>query len=487
MTILPSEGLGRLCSKLPRASAMLAISLGTLAIAVAASSEPPPGAIVLFGGKDTAQWVRSDGGAARWNITNDLLTVVRGSGNIRTFQTFDDLQLHLEFRFITNSPAGTPEGSLANSGVFLQDQFEIQIMESYNRSFGGMNDSGAIYSLRDASTNASMPNGSWESFDITFRAARWSGGVKTENARVTVVWNGVRVHDSVEIVRPTASGAPPETPPPGPIMLQDLVAGVQFRNIWVVPITQPRPPGPESITLVPAGSDWRYLDDSSDAGTAWRQPGFDDRGWNRGLAQFGYGDGDERTLLRSNRLDGTRIQTTYFRKPFLVTNAWAITNLAVGLLRDDGGIVYLNGEEIFRSNVANGTVNYTDWALTAVGNADETIYFTTNVPPALLVEGTNLLAVEVHQQSATSTDVSFDLRVAALVYHAPSLTVTRNTGQIELCWPAAPPGFTLQSSTDLGSSASWIPGPSTTGPANGFLKAVISTGSGSRFYRLTRN
>jgi hypothetical protein len=487
VSIISSPAFCWLCSHLCRATLILTASFCALAVTSAPAAELPPGAIVLFDGNDTAQWVRSSGGAARWNITNNLLTVVPGSGNIRTFQTFDDLQLHLEFRFLTNSPAGTPEGNLANSGVFLQDQFEIQIMESYNRTFGGMNDSGAIYSLRDATTNASVPNGSWESYDIAFRAARWSGGLKRENARVTVVWNGVLVHDDVEIIRPTASGAPPETAPPGSIMLQDLVAGVQFRNIWVVPLTQPRPPGPESITLVPARADWRYLDDGSDAGTAWRQPGFDDSGWNRGLAQFGYGDGDERTLLRSNRLDGTRIQTTYFRKPFLVANAWAVTNLAVGLLRDDGGIVYLNSEEIFRSNVANGTVNYTNWALTAVGNADETIYLTTNVPPPLLVNGTNWLAVEIHQQSATSTDVSFDLRLTALAYRAPPLAVTRATGQIELCWPADPPGFTLQSSTQLAPGASWIPGPSAAAPTNGFLKAAVNTDSGARYYRLIRN
>jgi len=254
----------------------------------------------------------------------------------------------------------------------------------------------------------------------------------------------------------------------------------------VVPLSQPRPPGPESITLVAAGSEWRYLDDGSDAGPAWRQGSFNDTGWSHGLAQFGYGDGDERTLIRNNRLDGTRIQTTWFRKPFLVTNAWAVTNLAVGLLRDDGGIVYLNDEEIFRSNMSNGAVTYTNWAATVVGGADETIFFTTNVPPALLVEGTNLLAVEIHQQSATSSDVSFDLRLTALAYHAPSLAVARAAGQIELSWPAAPPGFTLQSSMNL-APGSWIPGPTAPDPTNGFLKTAISPGSGTRCYRLIRN
>ncbi len=485
MTILPWPRLCRLCSSLVPLVPFMAASL-CAPTALAASSEPPPGAIVLFGGQDTAQWVGNSGGAAPWNITNGLLTVVPGSGNIRTFQTFDDVQLHIEFRFLTNSPPGTPVGSLANSGVFLQDQFEIQIMETYGRSFGGMNDSGAIYSLRDASANVSLPNGQWESYDITFRTARWSGGVKKENARITVVWNGVLVQDNFELVRPTDINSGPEVPPPGRIILQDLVAGVQFRNLWVVPLTQPRPPGPESITLVPAGADWRYLDDGSDAGTAWRQLAFNDTAWSIGWAQFGYGDGDERTLIRSNRWDDTRIETTWFRKPFVATNTWALANLAVGLLRDDGGIVYLNGTEVFRSNLTNGAVTYTNWALDTVNGADETLFFTTNVPPALLVEGTNLLAVEIHQQSAGSSDVSFDLRLTSLAYPTPSLALTRFWDHLELSWPAIPPGFTLQSSAALGPGASWVNATNMTWLANGFRNAAINPDAEGRFYRLMR-
>jgi len=463
--------------------------LGGIQYAAGAFAAPPPGAIVLFEGKDMTQWVRNSGGSAGWSVANGILSVVPGSGSLRTFQTFDDVQLHLEFRFLSNSPPGTAEGSLANSGVYLQNQYEIQIIESFNRPLSGANDGGSIWSIRDASTNASLPAGTWETYDILFRAARWSGGVKTENARVTVSWNGIVVHDDVEIARPTEGGAPPEQPPPDGISLQDLVGVVQFRNIWALPLDNPRAPGPNPTTLVPAGSNWRYLDNGSDQGTAWRAPGFNDSAWSSGLGQFGYGDGDEVSVIRSNRANGTIIATTYFRKPFVVTNVWAVTNLTVGLLRDDGGIVYLNGTEIFRSNMTNAPVVYsTNWAVAAVGGTDESTFFTTNVNPALLINGTNLLAVEIHQQSATSSDVSFDLRLTALTYDAPAITLTPVGALFELAWPALPGGFVLESTSNLLPDAVWIP--ETSAPlvvSNGFNKVNVQIEQGSRFFRVIRH
>jgi type 1 glutamine amidotransferase len=462
--------------------------LGGIQYAAQSFAAPPEGAIVLFDGKDAAQWVRNTGGGAvAWGLNGGVLTMREDLGSIRTFETFDDVQLHLEFRFLSNSPPGTAEGNLANSGVYFQNQFEVQIMESFNRPIGGFNDGAAIYSLRDPSSNASLPGGTWETYDINFRAARWTDGVKQENARVTVHWNGVLVQDNAEITRPTESGGPPEQPPPGAIRLQELAGSVEFRNIWAIPLTQPRAPGPHSTTLVAAGSNWRYLDNGSEPGAAWRLPTFNDNGWSNGLAQFGYGDGDEVSLIRSNRTDGTRIATTYFRKPFVITNAWAVTNLTLGLLRDDGGIVYLNGTEIFRSNMTNAPVVYsTNWAVTAVAGADESTFFTTNVNPALLINGTNLLAVEIHQQSATSTDVSFDLRLTALTYDVPAVTVSAAGPPLQLNWPALPAGFVLESSGDLSPDAVWSGETLPVIVTNGFNQVSVETGSEARFYRVRR-
>ncbi len=162
--------------------------------------------------------------------------------------------------------------------------------------------------------------------------------------------------------------------------------------------------------LVPAGSTWKYLHDGSDQGTLWIGHFFDDSTWASGPAQLGYGDGDEATLISTNRFI-----TTYFRHDFSVPDASSITNLLVRLLRDDGAVVYLNGVEVFRSNMPTGEVTFTTLALTAVGGADENTFFPSSVPPGLLISGvnTNTLSVEVHQNSVSSSDLSFDLELAA--------------------------------------------------------------------------
>ena len=105
--------------------------------------------------------------------------------------------------------------------------------------------------------------------------------------------------------------------------------------------------------------------------------------------------------------------TTYFRRSFVLTNASRFTNLVARILRDDGAVVYLNGTEVFRSNMPEGPVANTTLAASTVNTGpDEGItFFPSNVPPALLVNGTNLIAVEVHQILANSSDISFDLEL----------------------------------------------------------------------------
>lgn len=456
----------------------------TPSLRAAAPSPPPPGAVILFDGNDLAHW-HSGSRAAGWNLTNGLMTIVPGSGNLVSWETFEDVQLHLEFRFLSTSPGGTPEGNLANSGIFFQDQFEIQIIEAYNRPFTDENDGGSIWSIRAASTNASLPNGQWETYDILFHAARWTNGLKVANARVTVVWNGVVVHDNVEIPRPTRSATAVEVPGPGPLMLQDLVGMVQFRNIWALPLTSPRPRDPSSRTLVAAHSAWNYLDDGSDQGTAWRLPGFDDAGWSNGVAELGYGDQDETTRIRGNRADTSRIQTTYFRKPFIAANRWALTNLVLGVLRDDGAIAYLNGTEIYRGNMPMGPVDYLTWAPVALSRPDETRFFTTNVHPSLLLDGTNWLAVEVHQESVGSTDVSFDLRLTALEWPAPELSLTRDSTTLTLSWPALPAGFHLESASTVEPGTVWARETNNAAATtNGFHSYSLATTNAARYYRL---
>lgn len=163
--------------------------------------------------------------------------------------------------------------------------------------------------------------------------------------------------------------------------------------------------------LIPTGSTWKYLDNGTNQGTAWRDLDFEDDGWESGPAQLGYGDGDEATVVSFGAESTNKFITTYFRHRFDVTTPAAITNLTLRLLRDDGAVVYLNGMEVFRSNMPQGPITYTTLAFSTIDNEEESVFHETNINPGLLFTGPNILAVEVHQRTANSSDISFDLEL----------------------------------------------------------------------------
>ncbi|NRB28267.1 MAG: CotH kinase family protein, partial [Roseibacillus sp.] len=166
--------------------------------------------------------------------------------------------------------------------------------------------------------------------------------------------------------------------------------------------------------LVSTGSTWKYLDNGSNQGTAWRNPGFNDNSWESGAAELGYGDDDEATTLSFGPSSNAKYATTYFRHSFNATNVDDYTKLTLGLRRDDGAVVYLNGNEVARSNMPNGTITYLTTSSTFVSGADERAYFPIDIPPVDLLNGQNTLAVEIHQYSGTSSDISFDLQLDGL-------------------------------------------------------------------------
>jgi hypothetical protein len=187
-------------------------------------------------------------------------------------------------------------------------------------------------------------------------------------------------------------------------------------ELWYMPAG-----GSASTVLIPAGATWKYLDTGTNAGTAWRELGFDDSAWPSGAAELGYGDAKdgrpETTVIRYGPSETSKYITYYFRHSFAVTNPAAWSGLQVHLKRDDGGIVYLNGTNVFTSNLPNSGVDYLTRATLA--SDDGASFFTTNAPATLLVAGTNTVAVEIHQESAGSSDLSFDLKLEA----APGLTL----------------------------------------------------------------
>jgi hypothetical protein len=180
--------------------------------------------------------------------------------------------------------------------------------------------------------------------------------------------------------------------------------------------------GEVQAPLVAAGSKWKYLDNGTNQGAAWRDAAYSDAAWPEGVAQLGYGDGDEATVVAHGGNPATKRITTYFRKSFSVADPSKLSDVTLRMQRDDGAAVFLNGTEVARTNLVAGA-DFDDAATSA--DDDGQAWQTFSVPASLLVQGENLLAVEVHQSAATSTDLSFDLALVATL-RSPAATVTMN-------------------------------------------------------------
>lgn len=211
--------------------------LGGIEYAAGRTRVAPADATVLFDGTDASQWVDATGKPITWPVHDGVLESKTRAGDIFTKEKFDDFQLHAEFKVpAVQSPKTnneiTNEQAMGNSGIYLQGRYEAQIIDSFDHPLADLNDAGSIYSVKDADVNASYPAGIWQSYDITFHAAKWDGEKKTANARATIYLNGRLVQDNVEIPHFTTKGGA-EGPTPGPIMLQDHLNPVQFRNMWI--------------------------------------------------------------------------------------------------------------------------------------------------------------------------------------------------------------------------------------------------------------
>jgi hypothetical protein len=172
---------------------------------------------------------------------------------------------------------------------------------------------------------------------------------------------------------------------------------------------------PTNVTVIAANSTWLYLDNGSNQGTAWRATSFNDSTWKPGAAELGYGDGDEATVVSFGPSASAKFITTYFRQSFDIANPATVTALAMRLIRDDGAVVYLNGTEVYRNNMPTGTIAYNTVASTSIGTTGETTWLTANLNPALLVSGTNVIAVEIHQDRGDSSDISMKMELVATI------------------------------------------------------------------------
>lgn len=195
----------------------------------------PSDAIVLFDGEDVSAWESEQGGRVPWRVADGALTVVPDSKGIRTRQRFCDIQLHVEWRTPTDTK-GFDGQNRGNSGIFLQELYELQVLDSYNNPTYANGQAGSIYKQAMPRVNASRAPGQWQVYDIVWRAPRFSaGGGLTSPARITVLHNGVLVQDDTVISGRTEYIGAPSYAPHGcaPLYLQEHDAKVSYRNIWV--------------------------------------------------------------------------------------------------------------------------------------------------------------------------------------------------------------------------------------------------------------
>ncbi|WP_290790492.1 3-keto-disaccharide hydrolase [Flavihumibacter sp. UBA7668] len=200
------------------------------------TTQAPSDAIILFDGKNSSEWVSAKDGTspAAWTVENGILTVKAGTGDIKTKQSFEDFQLHVEWR----TPAkveGDGQGR-GNSGIFLMEQYELQVLDSYGSTTYSNGQAGSIYKQTMPLVNACKGPGEWQTYDIIFTAPRFhDNGMLKSPARITVLHNNVLVQNNTTIAGATEYIGLATYKKHGPlgIKLQDHGNPVSFRNIWL--------------------------------------------------------------------------------------------------------------------------------------------------------------------------------------------------------------------------------------------------------------
>lgn len=199
------------------------------------SADPPSDAIVLFNGRDLSHWRGKDGSAAAWTVRDGYVEVAPGTGDITTADKFGDVQLHIEWA----TPA-VPKGEgqeRGNSGVFLMDRYEVQVLDSYENKTYYHGQAGAVYKQHAPLVNASRKPGEWQTYDIVFEAPKFNGTTVVAPAYITVIWNGVLVQHRRAVMGATSATRTVHAYTPHdaelPLTLQDHAHPVHYRNVWI--------------------------------------------------------------------------------------------------------------------------------------------------------------------------------------------------------------------------------------------------------------
>jgi hypothetical protein len=195
----------------------------------------PSDAIVLFDGSDLSQWTGSKGEPARWKVENGYMEVVKKTGSVRTVRGFGDCQLHIEW----SAPVpATGEGQgRGNSGVFLMEKYEVQVLDCYKNKTYADGMTAAVYGQYPPLVNACRPPGEWQAYDIIFRRPYFAeDGSLIRPALMTVFHNGILIQDNVELMGPTAHKKRDPYKAHAdklPLSLQDHGNPVRYRNVWI--------------------------------------------------------------------------------------------------------------------------------------------------------------------------------------------------------------------------------------------------------------
>jgi hypothetical protein len=200
----------------------------------------PSDAIVLFDGKDLSQWGTIERGGQisepKWKVENGYIELVPREGSLITKEAFGNCQLHLEWMTPTGTDPARKGQMRGNSGVVMMKRYEIQVLSSFDNPTYPDGSAGALYGLYPPLVNPCRPEGEWNSYEIVFKAPQFADEKLVKPASVTLFFNGVIVHDHVELlgttsIEPIAKYQP--HPPEEPIMLQGHAGPVRYRNIWI--------------------------------------------------------------------------------------------------------------------------------------------------------------------------------------------------------------------------------------------------------------
>jgi lysophospholipase L1-like esterase len=211
--------------------------------------------------------------------------------------------------------------------------------------------------------------------------------------------------------------------------------------------------------LIRGGAEWAYWDAGGSPGADWAQPGFDANNWSRGLARLGYGEPAVATGVGYGADSTNKNVTTYFRHEFVVPEDAAYTNLNFRVARADGVAVWLNGTELFRTNLPAGELSPTNRALQRMTGFTPHIFYPTNIPVPPLPAGTNVVAAEVHLSSPTNQVMGFDLELLGTGYPVvipPQLFISLAGAAVALSWAeAAGSDYLLQTNANLTLTNAW--------------------------------